>query len=115
VLGACLQFIKKLWKSYKIAGRTGEPRADIAYSIRSVQSALGIGRSEFPELEGMYDEDPDRELTAEEIQLRREEAEEDGGWDDLNFGTSERSELEPYPEEWSDEDEQLCREEWWFS
>ncbi len=44
-------------------------RTDIAYRIRSVQSALGIEKPEFPELEGMYDE----EMTDEEIQLRSEE------------------------------------------
>ena len=51
---------------------------------------------------------------------KREEEEE---WD-LNFGTNEMSELEPYTEEWSEVDEQLRREEreaeqenddWWVS
>lgn len=114
--GQACSALKKLWKSYKIAGRNGEPRRDIAWKINRLQSAMGIKKSEFPELEGMDDED--QELTDEEIQLKREEKEDSGGeWEpDLNSGTSE-----PYTEEWSEEDKQLLREEqeseddWWFN
>src|ERR1700751_3431599 len=100
-VGGCISALKKLWKSYKIAGRNGEPRGDIAWNIRSLQGSLGIERSHFPELEGMDDD--------EENILKSEEDEE-------NFGTNE-----PY---WSEEDEQLLKEEleaekenddWWFS
>ena len=83
--GPACNSLKKLWKSYKIAGRNGEPRGDFAWKIRNIQSAMGIEKSEFPELEGMDDED--QELTDEEIQLKREEKE--GGEWDLNSGTSE--------------------------
>jgi hypothetical protein len=117
--GPACNSLKKLWKSYKIAGRNGEPRGDFAWKIRNIQFAMGIEKSEFPELEGMDDED--QELTDEEIQLKREEKE--GGEWDLNSGTSEeKSEL--YTEEWSEEDKQLRREEreaeeenddWWFT
>ena len=52
--GPAVSALKKLWKSYKIAGRTGEPRSDLAWKINRV--AMGLGKSEFPELEGMdYD------------------------------------------------------------
>src|SRR5215469_14540893 len=45
--GPACNSLKKLWKSYKIAGRTGEPRSDIAWKINQIQDALGIlpGRS----------------------------------------------------------------------
>ena len=100
-VGGCISALKKLWKSYKIAGRNGEPRGDIAWNIRNLQGSLGIERSHFPELEGMDDD--------EELQLKSEEDEE-------NLGTNE-----PY---WSEEDKQLLKEEleaekenddWWFS
>ncbi|MGA9150674.1 MAG: hypothetical protein WBZ36_08850 [Candidatus Nitrosopolaris sp.] len=100
-VGGCISALKKLWKSYKIAGRNGEPRGDIAWNIRNLQGSLGIERSHFPELEGMDDD--------EENILKSEEDEE-------NFGTNE-----PY---WSEEDKQLLKEEleaekenddWWFS
>jgi hypothetical protein len=100
-VGGCISALKKLWKSYKIAGRNGEPRGDIAWNIRNLQGSLGIERSHFPELEGMDDD--------EENMLKSEEDEE-------NFGTNE-----PY---WSEEDKQLLKDElkaekenddWWFS
>src|SRR5215467_4266062 len=49
--GPAVSALKKLWKSYKIAGRTGEPRSDLAWKINRV--AMGLEKSEFPELEGM--------------------------------------------------------------
>ncbi|MGC2570459.1 MAG: hypothetical protein WA364_03030 [Candidatus Nitrosopolaris sp.] len=100
-VGGCISALKKLWKSYKIAGRNGEPRGDIAWNIRNLQGSLGIKRSHFPEIEGMDDD--------EENILKSEEDEE-------NFGTNE-----PYC---SEEDKQLLKEEleaqkenddWWFS
>src|SRR5215831_5361049 len=82
--GPAVSALKKLWKSYKIAGRTGEPRSDLAWKINRVQVAMGLEKSEFPELEGMdYDdfkEDQDQGQSAEEIQLRREESEADDDW-----------------------------------
>jgi hypothetical protein len=65
-------------------------RGDIAYRIRTIQDAMGIKKSEFPELEGLNDE----ELTKEEIQLRKEE-EEEGEWDsnlDLEQSTDQEDE-----------------------
>jgi hypothetical protein len=83
---------------------------------------MGIERSQFPELEGMND-DEDQELTDEELELKKEEEENSVVWEpSLNFGTSEGSEL--YTEEWSEEDKQLLKEEreaeeenddWWFN
>src|SRR5215831_16897569 len=52
-VGVAWNSLKKLWKSYKIAGRTGEPRRDIAWKINRLQAGLDLERSEFPELEGM--------------------------------------------------------------
>jgi hypothetical protein len=91
--GPACNSLKKLWKSYKIAGQNGEPRGDIAWKINRIQNAMGIEKSEFPELKGMYDED-------------------------LNFGTSERSE---FIEGWSEDERREEREaelendDWWFS
>jgi hypothetical protein len=65
---------------------------------------MGIEKSEFPELEGMSDEESDEELTDEEIQLRREEREDAGVW---GFEKPEES----FTEEGSEEDKQLQREE----
>ena|SRR5215472_7373215 len=67
-MGVAWTSLKKLWKSYKIAGRTGEARSDTAYNIVRIQAAMGLEKSEFPELEGMMlddewdDQDQDREL-----------------------------------------------------
>ena len=76
----------------------------------------GIERSQFPEIDGMND-DEDQELTDE---LKRKEKEESGREWDFNSGTSEeKSEL--YTDEWSEEEKQLLKEEregeddWWFS
>jgi len=100
--GPACNSLKKLWKSYKIAGRNGEPRGDIAWKINAIQKAMGIEKSEFPELEGM--ETSDEEMTDEEIQLKREEREDAGDW---GFEKPEES----YTDEWSEEDKQLRREE----
>jgi len=52
--GPAVSALKKLWKSDKMAGTTGEPRSDLAWKINLV--AMGL-KSEFPELEGMdYDD-----------------------------------------------------------
>jgi hypothetical protein len=118
--GPAVSALKKLWKSYKIAGRTGEPRSDFAWKINQIQKAMGIEKSEFPELEGM--ETHDEESTDEEIELCREEREESGGDWNLNFGTTEEG--SEYTEQWSEQDKRLRREEreaeeqnddWWFS
>ena len=62
--GPACNSLKKLWKSYKIAGRTGEVRSDIAWNIRNIQRAMGIPESQFEELEGMDDE----ETEAQEVE-----------------------------------------------
>jgi hypothetical protein len=62
-------------------------------------------------------DDEEEALSAEEVELQREEQEENSGGRDTNFGTSPES----YTEVWSDEDKQLKREEeqenddWWFT
>jgi hypothetical protein len=103
--GQCCSALKRSWKAYEIAGRNGEPRRDIAWRIRNIQTQMGIEKSDFPELEGMETDD-----------------EESGGDWSLNFGTSE--ETSEYTDEWSEQDKQLRREEreaeqenddWWFS
>jgi len=68
--GPAVSALKKLWKSYKIAGRTGEPRSDLAWKINRVQVAMGL-KSEFPELEGMdYDDfEEDQAQSAEEREV----------------------------------------------
>jgi hypothetical protein len=55
--GAGINSLKKLWFSYKMAGKSGTGyRADIAYRINELKSSLGLPRSRFPELEGMEEE-----------------------------------------------------------
>jgi hypothetical protein len=96
--GPAVSALKKLWKSYKIAGRTGESRSDIAWKINKIQGSMGIEKSIFPELEGISGETDDEELQIstdeeltiakeEEMQLRSEEEneedDEDDEWDDL--------------------------------
>jgi hypothetical protein len=84
--GPACNSLKKLWKSYKIAGRAGEPRSDIAWKIRNIQRAMGIQETFFEELQGMDDEE--ETLSAEEAELQREEQAESGeGWN-INFGTN---------------------------
>lgn len=114
--GQACSSLKKLWKSYKIAGRNGESRSWQAWKINRIQSAMGLELSTFPELQGMgYDEEleetsnEDQELTADEVAAKREEEDEDGGLEsNLNYpnGTSESEE-----EEWSAEDKELLKEE----
>src|SRR5215472_10140837 len=58
--GPAVSALKKLWKSYKIAGRTGELRSDLALKINRVQVIMGL-KSEFPELEG----EPKRRLSSQ--------------------------------------------------
>ena len=96
--------MKRSWLAYKLAGRNGMFRGDLAWRINRLKSAMGIERSNFPELEGINDE--------------KSEEESDGEWN-VNFETNEgMSEL---TDEWSEEDKQLQREEkaeeddWWFS
>ena len=109
--GPACSSLKKSWQAYKAAGRNGMYRADIAWRINTIQKAMGIEKSEFPELEGM--ETSDEEMTDEEIQLKKEEREDAGDW---GFEKPEE-----FTEEWSEEDKQLHREEreaeedWWFS
>lgn len=69
--GPACNSLKKLWKSYKIAGRTGEPRSDIAWNIRNLQRSMGIQETYFEELQGMDDEE-------DELELRKEERIENG-------------------------------------
>jgi hypothetical protein len=76
--------------------------------VEEIQSAMGIERSEFPELEDI--DEGYQELTDEEIQAKREEK---GEWrSNLNFGTNEEK---------SGLDKQLLKEEqeaeddWWFN
>jgi len=81
--GAAINSLRKFWKSYKISGRTGEPRSYAAWQINQIQDSLGIQKSTFPELEGI---DPDEQVQASDEywgeescdldrQLRREELE----------------------------------------
>jgi hypothetical protein len=83
--GRAVSALRKSWTAYRIAGRNGEPRADLALRIVRIQSALGIEKSVFPELQGM--EMHDEELSEEEIELRKEEKQENGGDWSFNFAT----------------------------
>ena len=42
---------------HSIADRTGEPRSDTAWKINRLQVAMGLEKSDFPELEGMVLDD----------------------------------------------------------
>jgi len=62
--GPACSALRKSWFACKFAGKGGLYRGDIAYRIRTIQGATGIKNSEFPELEGLDDE----ELTKEGLQ-----------------------------------------------
>src|SRR5215467_13615304 len=84
-VGQAWNRLKKLWKNYKISGRTCQYRGDVAYEIIRIQAALDIPRSDLPETEGISDyefEDEEQETyekptdwSLEDEVLRREEAE----------------------------------------
>ena len=68
--GQCCSALKRSWKAYEIAGRLGEPRGDIAWRIRNIQTQMGIEISDFPELEAIRNNASTRERGCS---LRREE------------------------------------------
>ncbi|MFZ0220378.1 MAG: hypothetical protein WAM42_01625 [Candidatus Nitrosopolaris sp.] len=72
--GPACSALRKSWYAYKMAGRQGGYRADIAFRINRIQAVMGIPKIEFHELDPRW---VDEQLTEEEIQLRREEEEED--------------------------------------
>ena len=91
-VGQAWNRLKKLWKNYKISGRTCQYRGDVAYEIIRIQAALDIPRSDLPEIEGISDyefEDQDQgqekptDWSVEDEVLRREaeaKAEADDWW-----------------------------------
>ena len=91
-VGQAWNRLKKLWKNYKISGRTCQYRGDVAYEIIRIQAALDIPRSDLPETEGISDyefEDEEQETyekptdwSVEDEVLRREEAEAEQANDD---------------------------------
>jgi hypothetical protein len=102
-VGPAFHKLKKLWAKYKIQGREGLYRTDTAYQINKLLVGLDLPRVDLPELEGI----PDYEF--------KQDQEEDGL-------------IAETPEEWSDLDQQLLKEEkeseaeaeqeandWWFS
>ena len=107
-VGGCISALKRSWKAYKIAGRNGEPRGDIAWRIRNLQLTMGIKTTDFEMLVPEESEENEA-LTKEERQLKAEEG---------DFGTSISEQEEG---EWSEQDKQLRKEElqdedsWWFS
>ena len=100
-VGACIGALRKLWRGYN-EGQDGE-REYCAWKINQIQKSLGIQISTFPETEGMESES--KELTADEIQAKKEEREENGG----EYSISPNTEISD--EEWSEEDKTLLREE----
>lgn len=101
--GATVSALTKSWTAYRIAGRNGEPRGDLAIRILNIQKNLGI-----PQSDGLYEELEQMGYTEEELN---------------DEGTSEENEnYRPGTgEEWSEGDQQLLKEEveaeedWWFS
>jgi hypothetical protein len=85
-VGQAWNRLKKLWKSYKIAGRNGESRSLQAYEIVRYQSALDLPRADLPELEeiGITEDEFNQEDEWSDMdeQLRREEQiEKNDDWD----------------------------------
>src|SRR5215469_10536906 len=72
--GPACSALRKSWYAYKMAGHQGGYRADIAFRINRIQAAMGIPKIEFHELDPRW---VDEQLTEEEIQLRREDEEDD--------------------------------------
>jgi hypothetical protein len=52
--GPACSALKKSWYSYKRAGKEGVYRGDIAFRINKIQNAMGIQKSEFPELDTQW-------------------------------------------------------------
>jgi hypothetical protein len=85
--GPAVSALRKLWKSYKICGRTGEPRSDICWKINNIQRGLGIEQTSFEEI-SQYQVETENNESA--------------------FSTTEQEED---TSEWSALDKQLRREE----
>jgi hypothetical protein len=85
--GKAVNSLKKSWFAYKMARKQGLFCSDIAYRIRTIENAMGVPvLYEFPELEGLSDEQ-----SREEIELRREEEEEgDGEWTESDYNLTGR-------------------------
>jgi hypothetical protein len=90
--GQACSAIKKSWFSYKMAGKSGMYRGDIAYRIQNIQRVMGIPITEFDELEGLNDE--------EEIQLKKEEEDEGERNPDLQQGLKNPEEEEEENDNW---------------
>jgi hypothetical protein len=68
--GPACSAIKKSWWAFKMAGKNGGYRTDIAFRINRIQAAMGIPRTPFAELDPQW---VDEQLAKEEeIQLRRD-------------------------------------------
>jgi len=87
--------IRRLWRKYKMLGRKGEYRDDVAYQINRLAVGLDLGRVDLPEIADLPDsefeaevsdqeqdeevdgeQEPEQDLSFDEIQqLKREEAE----------------------------------------
>lgn len=59
--GAAVSALTKSWTAYRIAGRNGEPRGDLAIRILNIQKNLGI-----PQSDGLYEELEQMGYTEEE-------------------------------------------------
>lgn len=78
--GPACSALKKNWYNYKWAAREGRYRGDSAYRIVTIQKALGIPVSEFPNDENHRSAEWENEMTSDEIEAKKDELNE-GEWD----------------------------------
>ena len=83
--GRSFEALRKTWYSYKRNKKDGFPAPDLCYRILKIQRALGLPLSQFEELEQYGDSGNDwanKQLSAEEQELRQEEINENKDeWD----------------------------------
>jgi len=104
--GKCCESIRKTWYAYKRSKAEGETRSDLAYRINRIQYYLGIPLTEFDSLDTDWvrhqleteEESGEGELSAEEIDLRREE-DDDWGIGEDEYMTAEERQLRREEEE----------------
>ena len=120
-IGEVMSALKRSWKAYKIAGRNGSYRTDIAYRINNLEDGLGIEKAIFPELDEMdvYDEDQNQEsreeifddpdMTREEqLQIRKEERQDQLEREQKVLGIEDQEDADDW---WGSEDRQVRGEE----
>ena len=72
-LGQSCSALKGSWKHYRILGREGGYRKDIAHRIRRLQSAIGLEKTQFNDYPDLEEESESNEESEEWWDLKSEE------------------------------------------